>query len=281
MASGKRVSSKTLKAGAHGQAEAAGTAAVSTRGLGPGLTRWLVAVPLPVLVLGLIVKTLSADIDAAVALLAAVALHLAGLTLLRRGLALRQTGGVEAALTSPRSVLGLSTLALVAALLLAAIVGTTSLVQALAIAAFGALGLVLALFTATGARQSGTHKVAGIDMNDLRRQLAEAQGYVKRLRGSGAALSRAEDQSQVGRIADQAEGVLEGILADPGDIRRARRFMATYLERATTSVEKFVTAESQGRAAPLHADFKATLDVIEASFQEQRQRLEADDQIDL
>ena len=74
---------------------------------------------------------------------------------------------------------------------------------------------------------------------------------------------------------------MKGILADPGDIRRARRFVATYLERATTSVEKFATAEAKGRAEPLRANFNATLDVIETAFTEQQQRLDADDQSDL
>ena len=150
-----------------------------------------------------------------------------------------------------------------------------------AVAAFGGAGLALALFTATGATESGPAKVAGIDMADLRRQLATAQAYVKRMRQAGATLTRSPDKAQVVRLADLAQGVLEGILADPGDIRRARRFMATYLERATTSVEKFATAEAKGRAEPLRANFNATLDVIETAFTEQQQRLDADDQSDL
>ena len=118
-------------------------------------------------------------------------------------------------------------------------------------------------------------------MGNLRKQLAEGHGFGKRLRTSGATLSSTDDQAQVSRIADEAEGVLEGILADPGDIRRARRFMATYLERATTSVEDFAAAEAKGSAEPHRADFNATLDVIEKAFHEQQQRLDAEDSIDL
>ena len=75
--------------------------------------------------------------------------------------------------------------------------------------------------------------------------------------------------------------MLEGILADPGDIRRARRFMATYLERAATSVEQFAAAETKGKADGHRADFNATLDVIEKAFNDQKQRLDAEDSIDL
>jgi len=279
MASGKRVSSKSLKAGAH--AEPAKTPASAGRGLRLGVVRRLLSLPLPFLVLGLIIKTLTLDIDAAVALLGAVALHLAGLGLIRQGLSTRKAGGVAAALNAPGLRLALGAGGLTAALLLAAVVGTSSPVQALAVAAFGGAGLALALFTATGATESGPAKVAGIDMADLRRQLATAQAYVKRMRQAGATLTRSPDKAQVVRLADLAQGVLEGILADPGDIRRARRFMATYLERATTSVEKFATAEAKGRAEPLRANFNATLDVIETAFTEQQQRLDADDQSDL
>ena len=121
----------------------------------------------------------------------------------------------------------------------------------------------------------------GIDMADLRRQLAQAHGFVKQMRADGAQLSSNHDQAQVVRIADHAEGVLEGILADPGDIRRARRFMATYLERATQSVSQFVLAEAKGTASAHRTDFNATLDVIEQAFDEQKQRLDAEDTIDL
>ncbi|MGB1146986.1 MAG: 5-bromo-4-chloroindolyl phosphate hydrolysis family protein [Alphaproteobacteria bacterium] len=279
MASGKRVSSKTLKAGAY--ADPAEKSTTPSVGLRPGVTRWLVALPLPIMVVALVAKTLTLDIDAAVAMLGAVALQLAGVGLVRRGLFVRRTGGVEAALNKPGPVLGVGAIALVAALFLASAVGMSSIWQAVAVAAFGALGLYLALFTSTGASQSGPTKVAGIDMGELRKQLAEAHAYVKRMRVGGAKLSSAADQAQVTRIADEAEGVLEGILADPGDIRRARRFMATYLERAATSVEKFADAEAKGRAEPLRTDFNATLDVIEKAFHEQQQRLEAEDQIDL
>jgi hypothetical protein len=57
--------------------------------------------------------------------------------------------------------------------------------------------------------------------------------------------------------------------------------MATYLERATTSVEQFVEAESKGKAQAHRSDFNATLDVIEKSFEDQKQRLDAEDSIDL
>ena len=140
------------------------------------------------------------------------------------------------------------------------------------------------LFTSTGAEQASNglgEKVAGIDMGDLRKQLAQAHDYVKRMRTSGAQLSSSDNQAQVVRIADHAEGVLEGILADPGDIRRARRFMATYLERAATSVEQFAAAETKGKADGHRADFNATLDVIEKAFNDQKQRLDAEDSIDL
>ena len=57
--------------------------------------------------------------------------------------------------------------------------------------------------------------------------------------------------------------------------------MATYLERAATSVEQFAEAEARGKADAHRTDFNATLDVIETAFHDQKQRLDAEDSIDL
>lgn len=283
MSQGKRVSSKSMKAGAYAEPSGSGSP-VASSGVKAGVARWLVGLPLPVMGLALIIETISADIDAALVLLVAIALQLAGIGLVRRGLKTRQSGGVEAALNSPSPVLGLGLAALVAALFLTCLAGPAGVAQSAGVAVLGAIGLWLGLFTATGTKSNPSglrEKVAGIDMADLRKQLAQAHDYVKRMRASGAQLSSAKDQAQVDRIANHAESVLEGILADPGDIRRARRFMATYLERATTSVEQFVEAETKGKAQAHRSDFNATLDVIEKSFEDQKQRLDAEDSIDL
>lgn len=282
MSQGKRVSSKSMKAGAY--AEQSEQPQAAGRGMKAGVARWLVGLPLPVIGLALIIETVSLDIDAALVLLGAIALQLAGIGLVRQGLKVRHSGGVEAALNNPTPVLGLGAAALIAALFLTCLAGPAGVVQAIGVAVLGGIGLWLALFTATGAESGPAglrEKVAGIDMGDLRKQLAQAHDYVKRMRISGAQLSSEPDQVQVARIADHAESVLEGILADPGDIRRARRFMATYLERATTSVEQFVAAESKGKADAHRTDFNATLDVIEKAFDDQKQRLDAEDSIDL
>ena len=114
MSQGKRVSSKSMKAGAF--AETSEKQVVPVNGLKAGLTRWLVALPLPVMVLALLIETVSADIFTALALLVAIALQLGGIGLVRRGLTVRQSGGVEAALNSPSTVLSLGSAALVAAL---------------------------------------------------------------------------------------------------------------------------------------------------------------------
>jgi hypothetical protein len=282
MSQAKRVSSKSMKAGAY--AEPGEKTVAPKGGLKAGLVRWLVAAPLPVIMLALLIETISADIFTALALLVAIALQLTGIGLVRRGLTVRQSGGVEAALNSPSPVLALGIAALTAALFLLCLSGPAGVLQAIGVAALGAISLWLTLFTATGAEYTSSglnEKVDGIDMGDLRKQLAVAHDFVKRMRTSGLQLSSTSDQAQVTRIADHAEDVLEGILADPGDIRRARRFMATYLERAATSVEQFATAEAKGKADGHRADFNATLDVIEKAFNDQKQRLDAEDSIDL
>ena len=104
-----------MKAGAY--AEPSGSASpAGSNGVKAGVARWLVGLPLPVMGLALIIETISADIDAALVLLGAIALQLAGIGLVRRGLKTRQSGGVEAALNSPSPVLGLGLAALVAAM---------------------------------------------------------------------------------------------------------------------------------------------------------------------
>ena len=111
-----------MKAGAY--AEPSGSASpAASNGVKAGVARWLVGLPLPVMGLALIIETISADIDAALVLLGAIALQLAGIGLVRRGLKTRQSGGVEAALNSPSPVLGLGLAALVAALFLTCLAG--------------------------------------------------------------------------------------------------------------------------------------------------------------
>ena len=76
----------------------------------------------------------------------------------------------------------------------------------------------------------------------------------------------------------QFVGMLE---EDPGDIRRARKFLNTYLNGALKVTEGYADMQSKHQAEQLTENFENVLHTIESVFIEQKQKLLEDDVLDL
>lgn len=114
----------------------------------------------------------------------------------------------------------------------------------------------------------------------------------------GAALERAEQQiiaiesardrlgnpeltARLGRIAAVARQILGHLAADPNDMRRARRFLVTYLEGAQRVVTGYARSHPHDTAGALEESFRRVLETIEDTFTEQHRRLQHRDIQDL
>ena len=83
------------------------------------------------------------------------------------------------------------------------------------------------------------------------------------------------------RIVARAKKILGVIEDDPGDIRRARKFLNVYLDGARQVTEGYAHTHRSGHSGELDENFRNVLQTIEGVFDEQHQKLIAHDKLDL
>jgi hypothetical protein len=75
--------------------------------------------------------------------------------------------------------------------------------------------------------------------------------------------------------------VLAQIEKDPADLRRARRFLVTYLDGTRDVVSKYKAQQSDLADSELAENFRHVLDTIERVFTEQEEVLKRNETMDL
>jgi len=90
-----------------------------------------------------------------------------------------------------------------------------------------------------------------------------------------------EFNNRIVRICDSARDVLEIIEQDPGDIRRARKFLNVYLDGARRVSEGYANTHEEMESDELEQNFRNVLLSIEKVFIEQKQILLENDFFDL
>jgi 5-bromo-4-chloroindolyl phosphate hydrolysis protein len=150
-----------------------------------------------------------------------------------------------------------------------------------------ALGALLGFFLTYGLDARGAKGVAadaGVTVEEVQSALAEARGRIgaieeaaKRLTGSTAYELRQKIRDVVGA----ASKVLHMIEDDPRDLRRARKFLHVYLDGARTVTENYASAAAKAASPEMEAKFRAVLDELKRTCEEQYQRLLENDTLDL
>ncbi len=82
-------------------------------------------------------------------------------------------------------------------------------------------------------------------------------------------------------ICDQARDIVGLLEEDPGDIRRSRKFLNTYLSGALKVTEGYAKMQREHHSEQLTDNFENVLVTIESVFTEQKQKLLDDDILDL
>jgi hypothetical protein len=109
---------------------------------------------------------------------------------------------------------------------------------------------------------------------EAERKIGEIEHWAKRLQGR-------ELTRHLQRIVAQARAILDEIEKDPADIRRARRFLVTYLDGTRDVVEKYAAQQEDLAETPLADNFRRVLRTIETVFAEQHAVLKRNDTLDL
>jgi 5-bromo-4-chloroindolyl phosphate hydrolysis protein len=86
-------------------------------------------------------------------------------------------------------------------------------------------------------------------------------------------ITESEMNQRLTRIIIVARQILAEIARDQRDLRRARKFLNTYLDGAQRVVSGYAETHSKNRSRPLEANFRRVLVSIEDVFEQQYQRL--------
>lgn len=111
--------------------------------------------------------------------------------------------------------------------------------------------------------------------------LAEAEDRLIKIERAAEAIANRELSERLGRIADLGRGILAQIAERPSDLRRARRFLAVFLEGAEQVSDGYARTHRHTDSAELEQNFRAVLITIEEQFHRQRERLREADILDL
>ncbi len=146
------------------------------------------------------------------------------------------------------------------------------------------LGALLGMFLTYGfdpwreKLKAGSHGYSALEISQT---LNDAENLLDRIKQANLQIANDEFNQRIDRICLLGREILEVIEDDPGDIRRARKFLNVYLEGAQQVTEGYAKTHQRNESVDLEQNFKNVLETIESVFTEQKQKLIEDDVFDL
>jgi 5-bromo-4-chloroindolyl phosphate hydrolysis protein len=122
---------------------------------------------------------------------------------------------------------------------------------------------------------------AGVRTEQVIEAVTEAEGKLREIEQSARGLHNRELTGRLDRIVAQARAVLAQIEKDPSDLRRARRFLVTYLDGTRDVVRKYTEQQQDLADTELAANFRHVLETVEQVFAEQVEVLKRNETMDL
>ncbi len=122
------------------------------------------------------------------------------------------------------------------------------------------------------------------DINDSEKALEilqDSESLVINIENSSKNINNAQMSSKLNSIAAKAREVLNVLFENPKKIKKARRFLNTYLTGAESVVERYVETHEKSENKELEENFKEVLDNIEEVFSKQHEKLISSDVFDL
>ncbi len=242
----------------------------------------LYVLPLPVLG-ALIVALAKGDLSAVLGNGIAAILFYLGAASMRRGLALEDDYENRSLALPPKIPFKL--------------LGTIAVTAAVAVTAYYGVGhsIGISLSFAVGAF-FGCFLTYGLDPNSKKglnteyayhtheeviSALRGATSLVDQIEASNVEIQNQEMHERLERIVAHARKILKLIEEDPRDLRRARKFLNTYLEGTQRITEGYVKMAQQTRNELLAENFRNVLVTIEQVFEEQHNKLLENEALDL
>lgn len=129
--------------------------------------------------------------------------------------------------------------------------------------------------------EKGAQPTHGYTRTELIEALEEANERVRAIEIAREKIGNVELRERLSRIVEAARKVIKVIEDDPRDLRRARKFMKTYLEGAKKVAEGYAKTHAYADSKELENNFRNVLQTIEVVFEEQRTKLLENDVLDL
>jgi len=244
-------------------------ASVSLRALG------LFLFPTPLLIAAVVALT-AGDAARMAGLLGAFAALILGAGLTRTGLAAADAYEARAVAKPPafpRKLFGAAFTALGVGA--SALLGGAAPASALIFAGLAALLHVVA-FGPDPMRAKGVDGLSGAALDDAVTRIDIARALIADMTRAADSLGDRALSGRVRALADSAAAVIARLEQNPGEMRRARRFLAVYLVGARDATVKFAQAEKPDAAA-----YGALLDDLETHFARHRETLMVESAADL
>jgi hypothetical protein len=258
----------------------------AAQALGAPGRAWLLRIAPLVLAVPLVWGLLSGNVGDVVALAVGLVLIYLGTFLLESGLAKEAEYHARELANAPRPPRKLLGAIVIAIGVFAAAFGASGAGLALSLL-LGALAGVACLmaYGMDPTRNKGLApelaRKAGVRTEQVIEAVTEAEGKLREIERLAGGLHNRELTGRVRRIVAQARAVLAQIEKDPSDLRRARRFLVTYLDGTRDVVRKYADQQQDLAETELAANFRHVLETIERVFTEQEQVLKRNETMDL
>ncbi len=213
-----------------------------------------------------------------VALAGAYALLLVGAEFTRQGVAAARSYEAHAVAKPPAFPRKLFAAALTGAGVgLAALNGWIGGVASAVVFGSAAALLHVLTFGPDPLRAKGIAGLEGEALDDAVAKIENGRRLIAEMRAAVDPLRDPELRARVGRLAGEAEALLDEVARDPTDVRRARRLLSVYLVGARDAAVKYAQTVERGRDEEARAAYLALLDDLEGHVARSRKALTADE----
>lgn len=150
--------------------------------------------------------------------------------------------------------------------------------------AFG-LGALLGMYLSYGfdpRREKTVLGAHGYSIEEINKTISAAETAILSIENANNRIRNLEFNNRIDRICETAKNIVNELEANPGAIRRARKFLLVYLDSTNKVTNGYANTHLQVDAtAELEQNFHNVLENIETVFNEQKEKLLEDDLFDL
>lgn len=125
---------------------------------------------------------------------------------------------------------------------------------------------------------TGNH---GYTTEEITRTIDEAEQAITGIEAANSLIRNDRFNQRIENICSIARDILMQIEADPGDIRRARKFLNVYLDGTLKVTHGYAKTHAYADTEVLEEKFRDLLNTIESVFLQQKDKLQEEDTLDL